>query len=97
MKKILAFILSVFTISNIQAEDNLKYYVGKAIQNNLKLIRHWWQRINFILYPGDEATCEERIISHSGDIKITIFFHCGDYKITIFSVEITKITIFSQW
>ncbi len=37
MKKILAFILSVFTISNIQAEDNLKYYVGKAIQNNLKL------------------------------------------------------------
>jgi len=37
MKKILVFILSVFTISNIQAEDNLKYYVGKAIQNNLKL------------------------------------------------------------
>ena len=37
MKKILAFILSVFTISSIQAEDNLKYYVGKAIQNNLKL------------------------------------------------------------
>tara|TARA_A100001037_G_scaffold221797_1_gene199657 strand:+ start:7 stop:1296 length:1290 start_codon:yes stop_codon:yes gene_type:complete len=37
MKKILAFILSVFTISNIQAEDNLKYYVEKAIQNNLKL------------------------------------------------------------
>ena len=37
MKKYLLIILLFFSISNLQAKDNLVFYIGKAIENNLQL------------------------------------------------------------
>ena len=37
MKKYLLIILLFFSISNLQAKDNLVFYIEKAIENNLQL------------------------------------------------------------
>ena len=37
MRKIVLSILIFLTFSNLNAEDNLKYYIKKALDNNLKL------------------------------------------------------------
>ena len=37
MKKILITILSSFLFSGLSAEENLKFYIDKALQNNLQL------------------------------------------------------------
>ena len=43
MKKYLLIILLFFSISNLQAKDNLVFYIGKAIENNsnVALNFHW--------------------------------------------------------
>ncbi len=37
MKKVFFIILLFFTVSNVQAQNNLKFYIGKALKNNLQL------------------------------------------------------------
>ena len=37
MKKYLIIILLLFSNSNLQAEDNLVFYIEKALENNLQL------------------------------------------------------------
>ena len=37
MKKIILILFSILIFSNLQAEDNLKFYIEKALKNNLQL------------------------------------------------------------
>tara|TARA_Y100000389_G_scaffold197304_1_gene231676 strand:+ start:1633 stop:2922 length:1290 start_codon:yes stop_codon:yes gene_type:complete len=37
MKKIILILFSILIFSNVQAEDNLKFYIEKALKNNLQL------------------------------------------------------------
>ena len=37
MKKILILIISLSIFSNLKAEDNLEFYIEKALKNNLQL------------------------------------------------------------
>ena len=37
MKKIISILISLFIFSNLQAEDNLKFFIEKALKNNLQL------------------------------------------------------------
>ena len=37
MNKIILFLFSLFFFSNLQAQDNLKFYIEKALKNNLQL------------------------------------------------------------
>ena len=37
MKKIINIIFYLLIFSNLQAEDNLKFYIEKALKNNLQL------------------------------------------------------------
>ena len=37
MKKIILLVLSLFIFTNLQSEDNLKFYVKKSLKNNFQL------------------------------------------------------------
>ena len=37
MKKIIITLTSLFFFNNLQANDNLKFYIEKALKNNLQL------------------------------------------------------------
>ena len=37
MKKLILIILLLFSLNNLHAKDNLKFYIKKALENNLQL------------------------------------------------------------
>ena len=79
MKKII-IIFSIFIFSNLSAGENLKFYVNKAIENNLKLNA---ERKNF------QSARQKKNISRSEFLpNITI---SGDLKETITGNHITTI------